>query len=84
MSVPRSSHKHIYTDNFNSTDFESSDLAIFAKQANDDNRPLVNLETAKTHLVETEKDLADGQYDGPTDTDGDGIRDEVDESPPVC
>jgi hypothetical protein len=72
----------IQVEDFEDANFESSGLLEFVKSANGDNRPVIDAITAEEHLLETESDLADGQFDGP-DRDGDGVRNGSDNCPDV-
>jgi hypothetical protein len=73
-----------YTGSSNFSSFDNSDLAEFARTTNgDEPRNLISKEAAKAHLVASEADLADGQFDndGGRDTDGDGVNDSIDQCP---
>ncbi|MFQ3200750.1 MAG: ABC-2 type transport system ATP-binding protein [Zhongshania sp.] len=54
---------------------DNSDLASFAQNANDDNRPLISTKAATQHLDASEADIEDGDFnnDGGGDNDNDGV-----------
>jgi len=65
------------------TSFDSSNVSVFAQEANNDVRTLISAVDANEHLAKTRKDLSDGSFDfdGGADTDNDGVNDAVDACP---
>lgn len=64
--------------------FASSDLASFARTANGGAlRALVSAQSARSHLLESEADIADGNFDndGGGDSDADGVSNVLDQCP---
>ncbi|AKH68949.1 thrombospondin type 3 repeat-containing protein [Spongiibacter sp. IMCC21906] len=64
-------------------EFTDSGLADFARSANGAARTLLPAAQAETHLLESEADIADGQFDNDKggDTDSDGVSDVADQCP---